>query len=319
MNENTGMTTGKKVAIGLGGLIAVCIFITLVVIFVVFPFVWPCYYQQFDWYNQCHPVNPETNSPVCTDLQQLSEDGLRCEKKLICGSGYQLSADGKTCQRQNIPNPVNPVYPPKPVVCGSNQVLSNGMCIDKVDYPLGAPIDTIRDTTTDPINPNPNLPNSTSTDPIIVADEAISPPPLEPVNIQVPSILTPDIVVVPIDRKDFATKIGSMYTTLQYYIKGDRVDMVTIIPRKNPAYKGICKAVIAHSSVVSSTPSVIPVTLNAIGRTPATAPPASVDDLRSMSYYVWGDGKHMFSVIDKNSALNYRIDTTLTFPYKASS
>lgn len=311
MNENTGMKTWKKIAIG------VAIFVIIIIIlFMVMPFAKPCYIPEVDWYNNywhqtCTPVNPQRDSPKCTDLEQLSDDGTRCEKKLICGSGYQLSADGKTCQRQNIQDL------PKPVICGSNQVLSNGMCVDKVDYPLGAPIDTIRDTTTDPINPNPNLPNSTSTDPIIVADEAIKPPPLEPVNIQVPSILTPEIVIVPIDRKDFSSKIGSMYTTLQYYIKGDRVDMVTIIPRKNPAYNGICKAVIAHSSVVSSTPSVIPVTLNAIGRTPATAPPASVDDLRPMSYYVWGDGKHMFSVIDKNSALNYRIDTTLSFPYKA--
>ena len=275
--ENKGMTTVKKVLIGICIVLSVLCIIALI-LYIVMPYVMPCYYPKLDWQHSCYPVNPQQDSPTCAVLEQLSDDGTRCEKRNVLTR----------------------------IICADNQILSNGGCTDN-----------IHDTTTNPINPNPNLPSSTSADPINVAD-VINPPPLEP-DINVPSLIEPEIHVVSIDRKDFATTIGSMYSTLQYYIKGDQVYEVTIIPRKNPAYKGICKSVVSHSSFIDpkDPPSIIPVTLNAIGRTPTTAPLASVDDLRPMSYYVWGDGKHMFSVIDKNSTLNYRMDTVIKFPYKA--
>lgn len=352
MNKEEGMKTWKKRLIK--GLVALFV-ISIIILFTVMPFAKPCYYPPLDWYNNhwhhtCTPVNIQNSSPVCTDSEQLSDDGTRCEKKLICSPGYQLSTNGTTCVQQptrvykpnqpsqptqptqpsqpsqptqpsqpvliNQPNPLygqNPTNPvlvsqPNPIICGSNQVLSNGMCIDKIEY-QGLP-----DTTTNPTNPNPNLPNSTS-------GSTDTKPSVEPINIHIPSILAPDINIEPIYRKDFKEKLGNLYTTLQYYIKGDQVDKVTIIPKKNEKYKGICKIVITHSPVFDpkDPPPTNPIVLNAIGRTPATAPPASDDDLRPMSYFVWGDGKHMFSVIDKNSSLNYRIDTTIKFPYVGSS
>ncbi len=269
-----------------GPFVALCI-IAIIIIFVVMPFGFPCTYEPFDWYNQCKPpvIKP------CEYGQRVGDIG-KCVS--ICQVG-QTYINGQ-CVNQN-------------TICSANQTLTNGLCVDKMEYPLGAPIDSIKDTTTNPLNPNPNEPNSTSTDSdpnyFIIANPPIPQAPIK-LDPSISSLLMPDITTKVIRNYNYPTQVAG-WSYLQSVIKDiDHITEVTITPKKNPAYQGICKTVVSHASLGSG------VQLNAIGRTPPTAP-ASGDDMRPMSYYVWGVGKHIFSVIDKNSAMNYRIDTTMSF------
>lgn len=296
------------------------VIVALIIIFVIIPFGWPCSYKPFDWYDRC-PI--ETSSPNCTLQQQLSEDGKKCIpiQQIVCRENQEL---------------VNNVC-----VCKPTYVLENGICrlIKPVDLP------SIPNTTTNPIQNNATLPTSTSSEPAPSSDAldvvnttnqpqpdpqpspAVSNPtvpiqqpspivssPTVPIQqpstsqtINVVSTLIPDVSVKVIHNYNYASQVVG-YQYLESIIKNlDHISEVTIIPKKNTAYKGISKMVVTHSTVDTG------VILNAIGRTPSAAPASLEDDLRPMSYYVWGVGKHKFSVIDNNSVMKYRSDIVLSF------
>jgi hypothetical protein len=283
----------KPYLIGSGAIFGTLCALAIVVIFIIMPIVFPCVFKPFDWYSQCKPEKilcPQftyEKDGKCIDecpFGQKKDVYGKCTD--ICPYGQKMFGTGHCIS-----------------ICPSDQVYSNGYCVDVV-YPPSTTPNT-------PNNPNPSLPTSTTSP---VQDPAYSPPVPKPVpspvvtpkqDYSISSLLQPDVATRVIHNYNYSTQVKGWSYMESIIGKLDHIVELTIVPKKNPAYQGICKATISHSSMGAE------VQLNAIGRTPPETP--SGDDLRPMSYYVWGVGKHMFTVIDKNSLMQYRIDLVLSF------
>jgi hypothetical protein len=104
----------------------------------------------------------------------------------------------------------------------------------------------------------------------------------------------------------------AQYNTLPDFLRPivanlNHIWQITITPRKTPE-SGLCRVnVVAAAN--NRTPGLV---IQAIGRTPATVPPADKDDLRPMSWYAWNKGKQTFKVM-RPSDTSYSEEVTVSF------
>lgn len=125
------------------------------------------------------------------------------------------------------------------------------------------------------------------------------------------------LLTQPLVEKEKIDRTENGYPGLPSYLQSlvnpfDHIWKVTITPQitrqDDAGTLGPCRVVIS-ASYENRTGNLF---IDNQGRKPSITPPAGLDDLRPIVYYVWGNGTQVFNVIYTRFTSN-RVSTTISF------